>query len=122
MTRIARIIVPALAALALATAVAPALASDGAPAGPGGSASTQTSTPLRSQSGADTCAPGTHTVHGLAGTGCTTSPPDNAAEFGVIALVLGCAAACAIVLSARLGAGRPRGRASTEAALSGGVS
>ena len=35
MTRIARIIVPALTALALATAVAPALASDGAPAGPG---------------------------------------------------------------------------------------
>jgi hypothetical protein len=120
MTRITRITVPALAALALATPVAPAMASDGTPAGPGGSVSTQTTTPLRPQSGADTCAPGSRTVHGLAGTGCTTSPSSNSAEYGVLALVLGGAAAFAIALGARPGAGRRRRRASTAAALSDG--
>jgi hypothetical protein len=116
MTRITRITVIALAALALATPVAPAVASDGTPAGPGGSASTRTSTPLRPQSGADTCAPGTRIVHGPAGTGCTTSRNHNAAEYGVL-LVLGVGAAFALVLAARPGGGRRRGRGSTAPAF-----
>ena len=139
MTRIARITVAALAGLALATPVASAMpigdapyqdserrANDSfiaTPAGPGASIRPQTGTVVDPQAGfPDTCAPGSRTVHGLAGTGCTTSPRDNSAEFEVLALVLGGAAAFAIALGARLGAGRPRGRASTEAAFSGRVS
>jgi hypothetical protein len=135
MTRIARITAIALAALALATPVASAMPIGDAPyrdserrandsfvataAGPGASISPQTGTMVsRHTAVSDTCAPGSRTVDGPAGTGCTTSPPDNSAEFGVIALLLGGAAAFAIALGARTGAGRPRGRASTEAAFS----
>ena len=135
MTRIARITATALAALALATPMAfgdtpytdaERSANDrfvATHAGPGASINPQTGTVGSPQAGApDTCAPGSRTVNGLAGTGCTTSPPDNSAEFGAIALVLGGAAAFAIAVRARPGAGRPSGRASTEAALSGRVS
>ena len=139
MTRIARITATALAALALATPVATAMpigdapyrdserrANDSfvaTPPGAGASIRPQTGTVVSPQAGVpDTCAPGSRTVHGLAGTGCTTSPPDNSAEFGAIVLVLGGAAALGIALSARPRAGRPRGRTSTEAAFSGRVS
>ena len=132
MTRIARITVIALAALALAAPVAAAMSIGDQPyrdserrandsfvlthPGPGASIRPQTST-VASPQPPDTCAPGSRAVHGLAGTGCTTSPPDNSAEFAVLGLVLGGAAAFAIALRARLGTG-PRGRASTEAAFS----
>jgi hypothetical protein len=139
MTRIARITATALAALALATPVATAMPMGDAPyrdserrandsfvatpAGPGASIRPQTGAVVSPQAGVpDTCAPGSRTVHGPAGTGCTTSPPDNAAEYGVIALVIGGAAAFAIALGARPGAGRGRGRASTETAFSGRAS
>ena len=135
MTRIVRITVTALVALALATPVATAMATGDTPyrdserrandsfvathPGPGASIRPQTGMVVGTQAGvSDACAPGSRTVHGLAGTGCTTSPPDNSAEFGVLALILGGAAAFAIALGARAGAGRPRGRASTEAAFS----
>ena len=131
MTRIARITATALAALALATPMAfgdtpytdaERRANDSFVAthpGPGASISPQTGTIASPQAAvSDTCAPGSRTVHGPAGTGCTTSPSDNAVEFGVIALVLGGAAAFAIGLGARPGAGRRRDRASTEAAFS----
>ncbi len=135
MTRIARITATALAALALATPVATAMpigdapyrdserrANDSfvaTPPGAGASIRPQTGTVASPRAVvADTCAQGTRTVHGMTGTGCTTSSPDNSAEFGVIALVLGGAAALGIALGARPKAGRPRGRASTEAAFS----
>jgi hypothetical protein len=139
MTRIARITATALAALALATPVATAMpigdspyrdserrANDSfvaTPAGPGASIRPQTGTVVSPRAGvSDSCAPGSRMVHRLAGTGCTTSRSDNSAEFGLISLVLGGAAAFAIALAARPGAGRRRGRASSEAAFSGRVS
>lgn len=135
MTRIARITLTALAALALTTPVATAMPIgdapytdserranerfDATPAGPGASIRPQTGTVVSPQTGIpDTCAPGSRTVHGLAGTGCTTSPSGNSAEFGALALALGGVAALAIALGARPGAGRRRGRTSTQAALS----
>lgn len=134
MTRIARITATALAALVFATPVATAMAIGDTPyrdserrandsyvathAGPGASIRPQTGMVAKTQAGvSDPCAPGSRTVHGLAGTGCTTSPSGNSAEFGVLALILGGAAAFAIGLGAA-GAGRPRGRASTEVAFS----
>jgi hypothetical protein len=135
MTRIVRITVTALAALALTTPVATAMAIgdtpytdserranerfDATPAGPGGSIRPQTGTLVSPQNEAsDTCAPGSRTVHGLAGTGCTTSPSGNSAEFGALALALGGVAAFAIGLGARPGSGRRRGRTSTKPAFS----
>ena len=135
MTRIARITATALAALALATPVATAMPIGDAPyrdsersandsfvathPGPGASIRPQTGTTNSPPAAvSDPCAPGSRTVHGMAGTGCTTSPTDNTAEFGVIALVLGGAAAFAVALSARPRDDRRRGRASTEAAFS----
>jgi hypothetical protein len=131
MTRIARITMTALAALALATPVAVAdtpytdaerRANDrfvATHAGPGASIRPQTGTAVSPQTGAaDTCAPGSRTVQGLAGTGCTMSAPDNSAEFALLALALGGAAAFAIALGGRPRAGRPRGRASSEPAFS----
>ena len=139
MTRIARITAIALAALGLATPVATATPIGDAPyrdserrandsfvathAGPGASIRPQTGTLASPEAGVtDMCSPGSRTAHGPAGTGCTTSPPDSSAEFGVLVLVLGSAAAFAIALGARTAAGRPRGRASTDAAFSGHVS
>jgi hypothetical protein len=145
MTRIARITMTTVAALALASPVATALgdtpyrdaerrANDrwvAAHAGPGASIRPQTGTVVSPQTrtvasqqtaAADTCAPGSRSVNGLAGTGCTTSPPDNSAEFGVLALALGGASAFAIALGARPGTGRPRGRASTGPAFSDSAS
>ena len=139
MTRMARITATALAALAVATAAATAMPIGDAPyrdserrandsfvatsTDPAASIRPQTGTKVRAQAGvSDTCAPGSRAVHGLAGTGCTTSSQDNSAEFGVIALLIGGAAAFAVALSARPGAGRPRGRASAETAFSGRVS
>jgi hypothetical protein len=134
MTRIVRITVTALAALALTTPVATAMPIGDAPytdaerranerfdvppAGPGASIRPQTGTLVSPQTGApDRCAPGSRTVHGLAGTGCTTSPPGNSAEFAALALALGGVAAFAIALGARPGAGRRRGRTPTKAAF-----
>ena len=113
MARITRISATALAALAIGTPVATAMPIDA-------SVRPQTDTILSPQSGvSDVCAPGSRPVHGPAGTGCTTSPDGNAAEYaGVLALGLGGAAVLAIALGARPGAGRRRGRASTAPAFS----
>ena len=135
MTRITRITVAALAALALATPVATAMPIGDAPyrdserrandsfvatlASPGASIRPQTGTLLPQGTATHTasaCAPGTRAVHGSAGTGCTTSPRDNSDGFGAFALILTGAGAFAIALGARAGAGRGRGRASTAAA------
>ena len=116
MTHITRVIIVALAALAIGTPVATAMPTDA-------SVTPQTGTAVPAQAGApDTpsaCAQGTRAVHGPSGTGCTTSPR-NDTELGVIALILTAGAGSfAIALSARAGAGRRRDRASTTPALSG---
>ena len=116
MTHITRIIIVALAALAIGAPVAIAMPTDA-------SVTPQTGTAVPAQAGAtDTpsaCAQGTRAVHGPSGTGCTTSPT-NDTELGVIALILTAGAgSLAIALSARAGAGRRRDRASSHARVVG---
>jgi hypothetical protein len=108
MTRITRIIMVALTALAIA---APAAMASGGPM------NQQTGT-LLPRSGVthapSACTPGTRAVHGPAGTGCTTSPRSNSEELVVFAVILTGTGALAIGAAAT--AGRRRGRASTAAA------
>ena len=109
MARITRIMVVALAALAIGAPIATAMPTDAGKAAPAKTGATHTSG----------CPAATRAVHGPAGTGCTTSPP-NDTELGVAALALtGAAGAFAIVLSTGAAAGRRRDRASTTPALSG---
>jgi hypothetical protein len=118
MTRIIRIIIAALAALAIGAPVATAMPTDA-------SVRPQTDTAAPAPTGAtDTpsaCTAGTRAVHGPSGTGCTTSP-HNDWELGGFALILTGAASFAIALSASAAAGRRRDRASTTVALSGHTS
>jgi hypothetical protein len=115
MTRITRIIIAALAALAIGAPIATAMPIDG-------SVKPQTGTVAPTQTGAtntlSACTPHTRPVHGPAGTGCTTSPHNNS-EVGVFALILTGAGSFAIALGAGAAAGRRRDRASTTPALSG---
>jgi hypothetical protein len=114
MTRITRIILGALATLAIVAPAATAMPSDP-------SVRPQTGTAALVQSGAtDTpsaCASGTRAVQGPAGTGCTTSPSDNSDELVMFAILAG-AGAFAIALGAGAAAARRRDRASTTAAFS----
>ena len=110
MTRITRIIITALAALAIGAPAATAMPTDAGTAAPAQTGVTDTPS---------ACPAGTRAVHGPGGTGCTTSP-HNVSELGVAALILtGAAGSIAIALSAGTAAGRRRSRASTTPALSG---
>jgi hypothetical protein len=110
MTHITRTIVSALAALAL-----------GAPAA---SAMVPTDTPVGRQTGTaatgtpSACPSDTRAVHGLAGSGCTTSPRHDSDELGVFAVSLVGAGAFAIALGAGAAAAGRHGRRPTAAAFS----
>jgi hypothetical protein len=117
MTRITRIIIAALAALAIGAPIATAMPIDG-------SVKPQTGTAAPAQTGAtntpsSACAPHTRPVHGPAGTGCTTSPHNNSELGVVLAVIVTAGGSFAIALGASAAAGRRRDRASTAAALSG---
>jgi hypothetical protein len=115
MTRITRIIMAALAALAIGAPIATAMPTDAS-----GTPQTATTAPAQTDT-PSACTAGTRPVHGPYGTGCTTSPP-NDTDLGVFALVVTGAGSFALALGAGATAGRRRDRAATTAALSGHTS
>lgn len=112
-----RIIIAALAALAIATPAATAMPTDGPGVPQAGTASVVPQT-----GSAPACPEGTRAVQGTAGTGCTTSPRNDSGEFGVFAVILTGAAAFGIALGAGTAAVRRRDRRSTAPAFSGRTS
>jgi hypothetical protein len=110
MTHITRIIVSALAALAIGAPAASAMLPTDTPVGP------QTGTAATGTPSA--CPTDTRAVHGPAGSGCTTSPRYDSDEPSVFAVSLAGAAAFAIALGAGAAAAGRHGRRSTAAAFS----